>query len=100
MKEISKIRLVHNSEINGSVAPFQSGFIDAHSTIDNILDLETQIKSAVLRRNHLIPIFFILERSYDLNLYVDDANISCRCKDLPIIENQLQTAVIHLINGR
>ena len=57
--------IVHLLETNHNLTAFQSGFRKSRSTLDNILDLETQIRTAFVRRHHLVSIFFDLEKIYD-----------------------------------
>ncbi|GBO22671.1 hypothetical protein AVEN_230200-1 [Araneus ventricosus] len=46
-------------------SPFQSGFRPGRCTIDNLLALETDIRTTFLKRQHLVAIFFDIEKSYD-----------------------------------
>ena len=57
-------RLVYILEQKKIINPWQSGFRRGRSTIDNILMLETNIRNAILRRNHLVAIFFDIEKAY------------------------------------
>ncbi|KFM64962.1 putative RNA-directed DNA polymerase from transposon X-element, partial [Stegodyphus mimosarum] len=58
-------RLVYFLEKNSVLSPYQSGFRKGRTTIDNMLLLETSIRKAFLRRNHLVSIFFDIEKAYD-----------------------------------
>lgn len=58
-------RLVYILEKNKYLSPLQSGFRHNRSTIDNLIDLETQIRNTFVRRNHLVSIFFDIEKAYD-----------------------------------
>ncbi|GBN61686.1 putative RNA-directed DNA polymerase from transposon X-element [Araneus ventricosus] len=58
-------RLVFELEKQGCISPLQSGFRRDRSTFDNLVLLETQIRNACVRRNHLVSIFFDIEKSYD-----------------------------------
>ena len=58
-------RLVYVLETNNMISSWQSGFRRGRSTIDNILALETNIRNAFLRQNHLVCIFFDIEKAYD-----------------------------------
>ncbi|GFW53328.1 putative RNA-directed DNA polymerase from transposon X-element [Trichonephila clavipes] len=42
-----------------------SGFRKGRSTLDNIIMLESKSKNAFVRRNHLVSIFFDIEKAYD-----------------------------------
>ena len=56
-------RLVFLPEQMKLIPPWQSGFRRGRSTIDNILMLETNIRNANLRRNHLVSVFFDIEKA-------------------------------------
>ena len=58
-------RLVFILESRKLISPWQSGFRHGRSTTDNILMLETNIRNAILKRNHLVAIFFDIEKAYD-----------------------------------
>jgi hypothetical protein len=58
-------RLVFYIEKNRLLSDFQSGFRRGRSTIDNIMDLESKIRAAFVKRNHLVSIFFDVEKAYD-----------------------------------
>ncbi|KAG8183367.1 hypothetical protein JTE90_008270 [Oedothorax gibbosus] len=65
MEWIVNARLVYCLEEKGALYPFQSGFRHHRSTIDNILLLETSIREAFVRNQHLVSIFFDMEKAYD-----------------------------------
>ncbi|XP_055940827.1 uncharacterized protein LOC129971257 [Argiope bruennichi] len=58
-------RLVHILEEKEFISPFQSGFRKNRSTIDNLLALETDIRMAFIKRNHLVSVFFDINKAYD-----------------------------------
>ncbi|GBO06984.1 putative RNA-directed DNA polymerase from transposon BS [Araneus ventricosus] len=58
-------RLIFELEKQGCIPPLQSDFRRGRSTCDNLVPLETQIRNAVVRRNHLVSIFFDIEKAYD-----------------------------------
>ncbi|GFU46916.1 probable RNA-directed DNA polymerase from transposon X-element [Trichonephila clavipes] len=58
-------RLVYQLEKNKCIPLFQSGFRKGRSTLDNIITLENKIRNAFVRRNHLVSIFFDIEKAYD-----------------------------------
>ncbi|GBN78437.1 putative RNA-directed DNA polymerase from transposon X-element [Araneus ventricosus] len=64
-ERIINVRLVHILEKNECIYPFQSGFRKSRSTIDNLMPLETNIRVAFLKRNHLVSIFFDIYKAYD-----------------------------------
>ncbi|GBM13093.1 hypothetical protein AVEN_101935-1 [Araneus ventricosus] len=57
--------LVYYLEHNKILSPFQSGFRPGRCTIDNLLALETDIGTISLKRQHLVAIFFYIEKAYD-----------------------------------
>ncbi|GBN73572.1 hypothetical protein AVEN_38900-1 [Araneus ventricosus] len=58
-------RLIYELEKQGCILPLQSGFRRGRSTVDNLVLLETQIRNAFVKRNHLVSIFFDIEKAYD-----------------------------------
>ncbi|GFX55950.1 putative RNA-directed DNA polymerase from transposon X-element [Trichonephila clavipes] len=58
-------RLVYELEKKKCIPLFQSGFRKGRSTLDNIIQLENKIRNAFVRRNHLVSIFFDIEKAYD-----------------------------------
>ncbi|GBL95332.1 putative RNA-directed DNA polymerase from transposon BS [Araneus ventricosus] len=65
LERMVNARLVFQLEKQGCIPPLQSGFRRGRSTFDNIVHLETQIRNAFMRRNHLVSIFFDVEKAYD-----------------------------------
>ncbi|GFW95690.1 probable RNA-directed DNA polymerase from transposon X-element [Trichonephila clavipes] len=58
-------RLVYVLEKEKCISPLQSGFRKGRSTHDNLVFLESQIRDAFVRRNHLVSLFFDIEKAYD-----------------------------------
>ncbi|GFV34598.1 probable RNA-directed DNA polymerase from transposon X-element [Trichonephila clavipes] len=58
-------RLVYVLEKEKCIPPLQSGFRKGRSTLDNLVFLESQIRDAFVRRNHLVSLFFDIEKAYD-----------------------------------
>ncbi len=58
-------RLMYFLETNNHLSPYQSGFRKGRSTLDNIVNLESRIRNAFVKRNHLISVFFDIEKAYD-----------------------------------
>lgn len=58
-------RLTYILETRNLISPNQSGFRKGRSTPDNIIALESDIRNAFLRKNHLVSIFFDMEKAYD-----------------------------------
>ncbi|GBN55468.1 putative RNA-directed DNA polymerase from transposon X-element [Araneus ventricosus] len=65
LEKMANKRLVYYLETNSLLSPFQSGFRQGRSTIDNLLALETEIRNAFIRRQHAVAIFFDIEKAYD-----------------------------------
>ncbi|GFS79742.1 putative RNA-directed DNA polymerase from transposon X-element [Trichonephila clavipes] len=58
-------RLVYVLEKEKRIPPLQSGFRKGRSTLDNLVFLEFHIRDAFVRRNHLVSLFFDIEKAYD-----------------------------------
>ena len=58
-------RLVWYLESNNLITKLQSGFRAERSTNDNLVRLETFIRDAFIKREHVVAIFFDLEKAYD-----------------------------------
>ncbi|GFW24990.1 probable RNA-directed DNA polymerase from transposon X-element [Trichonephila clavipes] len=58
-------RLVYVLEKEKCISPLQSGFRKGRSTLDNLVFLESQIRDAFVKRNHLVSLFFDIEKAYD-----------------------------------
>ncbi|GFU46465.1 probable RNA-directed DNA polymerase from transposon X-element [Trichonephila clavipes] len=65
LERMVNARLVYQLEKNKCIPLFQSGFRKGRSTLDNIIQLESKIRNAFVRRNHLVSIFFDIEKAYD-----------------------------------
>jgi ribonuclease HI len=65
LEKMINTRLIYFLEKNNCLSPWQSGFRRGRSTVDNIVDLETKIRNAFVRRNHLVSIFFDIDKAYD-----------------------------------
>ncbi|GFY05981.1 probable RNA-directed DNA polymerase from transposon X-element [Trichonephila clavipes] len=65
LERVVNARLVYQLEKNKCIPLFQSGFRKGRSTLDNIITLENKIRNAFVRRNHLVSIFFDIEKAYD-----------------------------------
>ena len=65
LEKMVNSRLVYILETNNMISSWQSGFRRGRSTIDNILALETNVRNAFVRQNHLVCIFFDIEKAYD-----------------------------------
>ncbi|GFW16058.1 probable RNA-directed DNA polymerase from transposon X-element [Trichonephila clavipes] len=65
LERMVNARLVFQLEKHKCIPLFQSGFRKGRSTLDNIITLENKIRNAFVRRNHLVSIFFDIEKAYD-----------------------------------
>ena len=58
-------RLVWYLESNNLITKFHSGFRAERSTSDNLVRLESFILDAFIKREHVVPVFFDLEKACD-----------------------------------
>ena len=58
-------RLVWYLESNNLITPIQSGFRSERSTNDHLIRQETFIRDAYVYRQHVVAVFFDLEKAYD-----------------------------------
>ena len=58
-------RLVWYLGFNNLLSPIQSGFRFERSTNDNLVRLETFIRDAFVKKEHVVAVFFALEKAYD-----------------------------------
>ena len=58
-------RLIWYLESNNLLSPYQSGFPAGRSTNDNLVKLETFIRDAFVKKEHVVAVFFDLEKAYD-----------------------------------
>ena len=58
-------RLIWYLESNNLISPIQSGFRSERSTNDHLIRLETFIRDAFVNREHVVSVFFDLEKAYD-----------------------------------
>ena len=61
---INKV-LVCYLESNNLLTKYQSGFRAKRSTSDNLVRLETFIRDAFIKREHVVAVYFDLEKAYD-----------------------------------
>ena len=52
-------------ETNGLITNMQTGFRKRRGTMDHLIRLETFIREAFIRKQHLTAVFFDLEKAYD-----------------------------------
>ena len=65
LERMVNARLVWYLEINNLISPVQSGFRSERSTNDNLVRLETFICDAFVKKEHVVAVFFDLEKAYD-----------------------------------
>ena len=58
-------RLVWYLEKHSIITAYQSGFRKSRSTIDQIIRLESAVRDAFVKREHLVSVYFDLEKAYD-----------------------------------
>ena len=58
-------RLVWYLDSNNLISEYQSGFRTECSTNDNLIRLETFIRNTFIKKEHVVAIFFDLEKAYD-----------------------------------
>ena len=65
LERMTNKRHVWYLESNNLITKFQSGFRAERSTNDNLVILETFIRDAFIKREHVVAVFFDLEKAYD-----------------------------------
>ena len=65
MERMINDRLTWFLEANNIITDYQSGFRRQRSTNDHLVRLETFIREAFIKKEHLVTIFFDLEKAYD-----------------------------------
>ena len=58
-------KLIWYLETNKLKTEYQSGFRNQKSPMDHLIRLETFIKEASIKKEHLVAVFFDLEKAYD-----------------------------------
>ena len=65
LEKMINLRLMWKLETDGLLAKEQCGFRKNHSTIDHLIRLESTIRNAFVNKQHVVAIFFDLEKAYD-----------------------------------
>ena len=65
LERMINARLVWFLESNNLITDFQSGFRSQRSTNDHLVRLEAFIRDAFIKKEHLVAVFFDLEKAYD-----------------------------------
>ena len=65
MERMVNARLMWFLESEGALTPLQCGFRPHHSTLDHLIRFESFIRNAFVKKEHVLVIFFDLEKAYD-----------------------------------
>ena len=65
MERMIIARLMWSLESQGLLSEKQCGFRKNHSTLDNLVRFETFIRNAFVKKEHVLTIYFDLEKAYD-----------------------------------
>jgi hypothetical protein len=65
MERMVNSRLVYYLEANDLITNIQSGFRKERSTTDQLVRLETWVREGMINRQHVVMVFFDLEKAYD-----------------------------------
>ena len=65
MERIINARLMWSLESQGLLSEKQCGFRKNHSTLDHLVRFKTFIRNAFVKKEHVLTIFFDLEKAYD-----------------------------------
>ena len=65
LERVINTRLIWFLESNGLITNFQCGFRSKRSTVDHLVRLETFVREAFIKKEHLTAVFFDLEKAYD-----------------------------------
>ena len=83
MERMINARLMWSFESQGLLFEKQCGFRKNRCTLDHLIRFETFIRNAFVKKEHVLTIFFDLEKSYDTtwkhSILVDLWNLGFRC---------------------
>ena len=65
MERMINARLMWSLESQGLLSEKQCGFRKNHSTLNHLVHFETFIRNAFIKKEHVLTIFFDLEKAYD-----------------------------------
>ena len=65
LEKLVNSRLMWYLEHNKCLTKYQSGFRSNRSTVDHLVRLETFIREAFARKEHIVAVFFDLEKAFD-----------------------------------
>ena len=86
-------------ESNGLITKFQCGFRSKRSTVDHLVRLETFVREAFIKKEHLTAVFFDLEKAYDTTWRygimrdLSDLVFNADCQFLLIIFYQIEILI-------
>jgi hypothetical protein len=66
-------RLIWYLEANNILTEYQSGYRKRRSTTDQLIRLESHIREAFARREHVVSVIFDLEKAYEVRLIARSA---------------------------
>lgn len=66
LEKMVATRLMWYLETNNLISPAQAGFRRHRSTIDQLTHLETAIQESFAERNHLVAVFFDIQKAFDM----------------------------------
>ena len=103
LERMINVRLVWYLESNNLISPVQSGFRSERSTNDNLVRLETFIRDAFVAKEHVVAVFFDLEKAYDTTwrhgIMRDLHDLGIRGRLATFIENFLADRWIQVRDG-
>ena len=104
MERMINKRLTWYLEVNNILTNHQAGFRQGRSTIDQLVRLETSIRDAFVNKQHLVAIFFDLEKAYDTTwkygIMRDLHNMGLRGRLPLFIDNFLKDRTFQVRLGR
>ena len=69
MERMINARLMWSLESQGLLSEKQCSFRKNHSTLDHLVRFETFIRNALIKKEHILTIFFDLEKAYDTTFW-------------------------------
>ena len=103
MEKMINNRLVWFLEKHNILSPFQAGFRKNRSTNDQLVRLETFIRDAFIKNDHVVSVFFDLEKAYDTTWkhgILKDLHESGLRGNLPVfVENFLKERIFNVRIG-
>merc|ERR1711875_134881 len=93
MERMINNRLTWYLETNNLISRWQSGARQNRSTVDQLIRLETYVREAWARKEHVVSVFFDIEKAYDTawkyGVIADLHRMGLRGNILAFIENYL-----------